>query len=238
MFQYYINIVHQEGWNVESHLWKQLPDKVKNMVIEARREGMKNQSSNITSPFANKSTPSSNVMEQRFKETNSILKSSQSQENPQPKTTNKTSQRSPNQYSNNNVVANNILSGSNSINIATDSINNTAVGSEEQVDQSVDETTAFANMMKWYNESGKPTYHNNNISCKVSPSITALLSKLKRGFNIADAGVDTHVLGNTWKPLYSIDDNTPRADFIGFDSNDVRKKGLPIGSYATKITTD
>ena len=59
-FQYYINTVSQEGWNVEPQLWKQLPDKVKNMVIEARREGMKQQSSNITSPFASKPTPPSN----------------------------------------------------------------------------------------------------------------------------------------------------------------------------------
>ena len=93
-------------------------------------------------------------------------------------------------------------------------------------------------MINWYNESGKPTYHINNLSCKVSPSITGLLSNLKRGFNIADGGVDTHVLGNTWKPLYSIDDNTPRADVIGFDSNTARKKVLPIGSYATQTTTD
>ena len=40
-FQYYTNTVSQEGWNVEPHLWQQLLDKVKNMVIEARREGMK-----------------------------------------------------------------------------------------------------------------------------------------------------------------------------------------------------
>ena len=93
-------------------------------------------------------------------------------------------------------------------------------------------------MINWYNESGKPTYHINNLSCKVSPTITALLSNLKRGFNIADGGADTHVLGNTWKPLYSIDDNTPRADVIDFDSNATCKKGLPIGSYATKTTTD
>ena len=43
------------------------------MVIEARREGMKQQSSNITSPFASKPTPPSNKTPQRFKETNSIL---------------------------------------------------------------------------------------------------------------------------------------------------------------------
>ena len=80
----------------------------------------------------------------------------------------------------------------------------------------------------------KPTYHINNLSCNVSPSITALLSKLKRGFNIAD----THVVGNTWKPLYSIDDTTPRADVIGFDSSAAHKKGLPIGASTTKTTTD
>ena len=97
------------------------------MVIEARREGMKKQSSNITSPFASKPTPSSNTTQQRFKETNSILKSSQSQANPQSNTTNNTPQRLPNQYSNNNVVTNNILSGSNGTNMTTVSINNTTV---------------------------------------------------------------------------------------------------------------
>ena len=30
---------------------------------------------------------------------------------------------------------------------------------------------------------------------------------------------------------------TPRADVIGFDTNAARKKGLPIGAYATKTTT-
>ena len=117
------------------------------MVIEARREGMKKQSSNITSPFASKPTPPSNKTPQRFKETNSILKSSQSQANPQSNTTNNNHQRLPNQYSNNNVVANNILSGSNSTNMTTASINNTAVDSGEQVDQSVDERTSFINMV-------------------------------------------------------------------------------------------
>ena len=52
------------------------------MVIEARREGMKKESSNITSPFASKSNPSNNKSSQRFKETNSILKPPQQQTNP------------------------------------------------------------------------------------------------------------------------------------------------------------
>ena len=208
------------------------------MVIEARREGMKKQSSNIISPFASKSTPSTNAMKQRFKEKNSILKFSQSQANPQPNTTNNTPQRLPNQYSNNNIVANNILSGSKSTNMTTASINNTDVGSGEQVGQSVDESTSFANMINWYNESSKPTYHINNLSYKVSPSITVILSKLKRGFNIANGGADTYVLGNIWKPLYPIDDNIPRADVKGFDSNAIHKKGLLVGSYATKTTID
>ena len=122
--------------------------------------------------------------------------------------------------------------------MTTASINTTVVDSGEQVEQSMDDRTAFVNMINWYNESGKPTYHINNLSCNVSPSITALLSKLKRGFNIVDGGADTHVVGNTWKPLYQVDNTTPRADVIGFDSNAARKKGLPIGAYATKTTTD
>ena len=61
---------------------------------------------------------------------------------------------------------------------------------------------------------------------------------MKRGFIIVDGRIDTHVVGNTWKPLYQVDNTTPRADVIGFDSNAARKKGLPIGAYATKTTTD
>ena len=60
------------------------------MVIEARREGMKKESSNIISPFASKSTPSINKSQQRFKETNSILKSSQQQTNSYSNTTTNT----------------------------------------------------------------------------------------------------------------------------------------------------
>ena len=37
--------------------------------------------------------------------------------------------------------------------------------------------------------------------------------------------------------LNDIDDNTPRADVVGFDTNAARKKGLPIGAYVTKTTT-
>ena len=77
------------------------------MVIEARREGMKKESSNITSPFASKSTPSSNTMQQRFKDKNSILKPSQSQTIPQSNTTNNAPQKLPNQDSNNKIVVNN-----------------------------------------------------------------------------------------------------------------------------------
>ena len=38
MYQYYINTVVNEGWRVEPQLWKALPDKVKRMIIEAKRE--------------------------------------------------------------------------------------------------------------------------------------------------------------------------------------------------------
>ena len=95
----------------------------------------------------------------------------------------------------------------------------------------------LANMITWYDDNSKPTYHINNLNCKVSQHITALLSKLNKGFNIVDGGADTHVVGNTWKPLNDINDNTPRADVVGFDTNAARKKGLPIGAYVTKTTT-
>ena len=125
------------------------------MVIEARREGMKKESSNITSPFTSKSTPSNNKTQQRFKETNSILKFSQQQKNTQSNTTTNTPQRLPNQYSNKNAVANNIRSCSNSNDMTTDSINTTVVDSGEQIEQSMDDRAAFVNIINWYNESNK-----------------------------------------------------------------------------------
>ena len=60
---------------------------------------------------------------------------------------------------------------------------------------------------------------------------------MNKGLNIMDAGADTHVVGNTWKPLFEITELTPRADVIGFDTNAACKKGLPIGAYATKTAT-
>ena len=107
------------------------------------------------------------------------------------------------------------------------------------MDHSNDTNTAFVNMISWYNDNCKTTYHINNLTCKVSREITVMLSRLHKGFNIVDGGADTHVVGNTWKPLQPIDSHTPRADVIGFDSNAARKKGLPIGAYVTKtITSD
>ena len=82
------------------------------------------------------------------------------------------------------------------------------------------------------------TYHINNLRCKFCHDITVSLSKLDNSFDIVDGGTDTHVLGNTWKPLYPIDDTTPRVDIIGFYSNAAYKKGFPIGSCATKKSTD
>ena len=101
----------------------------------------------------------------------------------------------------------------------------------------MDSKQVFANMVNWYNANSKPTYHSNNIVCKVSHSVTSLLSKLHKGFNIVDSGADTHVVGNTWKPLDIIDYHTPRANVIGFATNIACKKELPIGAYVTKTTT-
>ena len=53
-FQYYINTISHQGWRVELQLWKALPDKVKLMVMEAKREAQKNQSSSFSPP---KTTP-------------------------------------------------------------------------------------------------------------------------------------------------------------------------------------
>lgn len=69
-----------------------------------------------------------------------------------------------------------------------------------------------------------PTFHANHTLCKVSKHIAALFTKLNKGLSIADAGADTHVVGNTWKPLFEVNDSTPRADVIGFDTNEAPKK--------------
>ena len=53
-FQYYVNTISQQGWNVEPELWKQLPDKVKSMVLNIRREGIKK--SGISSPLKSASS--------------------------------------------------------------------------------------------------------------------------------------------------------------------------------------
>ena len=134
-FQYYINTVSQQGWNVEPQLWQQLPEKVKNMVIEARREGMKKESSNILSPFSNKSTPLNNKNPNKFKETNSILREPQKHtNNPSTPNTN-TPQRLPNQYTNNSTIANNILTGDNSINNATANLNVAIADTGEHIEK-------------------------------------------------------------------------------------------------------
>ena len=74
----------------------------------------------------------------------------------------------------------------------------------------------------------KPTYHINNSSCKISLSITALISKLKTELSMIDGGTDTHLFGNIQKQWHSIDYITPRVDIIGLDSNIEHKKQLPI----------
>ena len=122
-----------------------------------------------------------------------------------------TPQKLPNQYSNNNAIANNILTGNNSVNFANANVNTTTADSGEVATSTMSNKEILANMISWYDNNSKPTYHINNLNCKVSQHITALLSKLNKGFNIVDDGADTHVVGNTWKPLNDIDDNTPRA---------------------------
>ena len=75
MYQYYINTVVNEGWRVEPQLWKALPDKVKRMVMEAKREVFKNGKPPMESFFANQSKPSSNTPQKNVNITDSILKS-------------------------------------------------------------------------------------------------------------------------------------------------------------------
>ena len=192
------------------------------MVIEARREGMKKENSNILSPFSNKSTPLNNKNPNKFKETNSILREPQKHtNNPSTPNTN-TPQRLPNQYTNNSTIVNNMLTGDNSINNATANLNVAIADTGEHIEKSDDTNTAFANMINWYNDNCKPTYHFNNLTCKVSREITVMLSRLHKVFNIVDGGADTHVVGNIWKPLQPIDSHTPRADVVGFDSNAAR----------------
>ena len=80
---------------------------------------MKQETSNIPSPFSNKSTPLNNKASNKFKETNSILREPKQHTNPQSTSNTTTPQRLPNQYTNNNTIANNILTGDNSINTTT-----------------------------------------------------------------------------------------------------------------------
>ena len=217
---------------MEPELWKQLPDKVKNMVLEIRKEGMKN--AGISSPFSGKPNSTNTEAPPKLAQSDSILKNPTKQES----TTNtKTPQKLPNQYSNNNAIANNILTGNNSVNFANANVNTTTADSGEDNISTMDNKQVFANMVNWYNENSKPSYHINNLNCKVSKHITVLLSKLNKGFNIVDSGADTRVVGNTWKPLDIIDYNTPRANVIGFATNVSCKKELPIGTYVTKTTT-
>ena len=92
--------MNQEGWWVEPKLWKLLPDKVKQMIIEVKKKGMKNSVSDNPSqgmdsvsdnpsPFTPKFDSAKNRSSSRLKHSDSILKNPQ-QTNPQ-STTNSTS---------------------------------------------------------------------------------------------------------------------------------------------------
>ena len=235
MFQYYINTVSTKGWMVEPELWKALPDKVKSMVIEAKREARKQQTSSTLSPpspFANKSKPFNDKAQTKLTEVDSILKSPKQKID----SNNNTSSQLPNQYSGNQIIMNTSDVATHGTSTLTASAN-TLSGHLNEGDPDNNPAVAMANLSSWYNDHCQPTFKANLIECKVSNQITAMLIKMNNGLNIMDAGADTHVVGNTWKPLFEITEMTPRADVIGFDTNAARKKGLPIGAYATKTNT-
>ena len=54
--------------------------------------------------------------------------------------------------------------------------------------------------------------------------------------NIIDGGADTHVIRASWIKLFTVNNNTPLVDAVGFDSQTARKYNLPIGPHATKPT--
>ena len=125
----------------------------------------------ISLPFSGK--PNSTIIEDppKLSQSDSILKNPIKQES----TTNTTTpQKLPNQYSNNNAIANNILTGNNSVNFANTNVNTTTADSGEDNILTMDSKQVFANMVNWYNENSKPTYYSNNIICKVSQSVTSL----------------------------------------------------------------
>ena len=147
------------------------------MVIEAKREAQKNQSSSLSPP---KTTPQKNM-----NKVDSILKS--------PSKPSVTPQTLPNQYSGNqaSVTFSNI--GENSINTGTANAN---IATGNSGEENSDNSKELDGMKGWYNNSYL-SYHINHTLCKVSNRITALFTKLNKGLSIADAGVDTHVVGNT-----------------------------------------
>ena len=83
------------------------------MVLEIRREGMKN--AGIFSPFSGKPTSTTAGTPAKLAQSDSILRNPTKQESTT-KTT--TPQKLPNQNNNNNAVANNILTGNNSVSFA------------------------------------------------------------------------------------------------------------------------
>ena len=157
--------------------------------------------------------------------TDSILKSKKSTPTPQP-------QQLTNQYSGNQASISFSNTGESNINTGTAHVNVIArySGEDSSEDSNPIPHKVLARMTIFF-----PTFHTNHTLCKVSKHITALFTKLSNGLNIADAGADTHVVGNTWKPLFEVNDSTPRADVISFDTNAAHKRAYQYVHMQTKL---
>lgn len=65
--------------------------------------------------------------------------------------------------------------------------------------------------------------------------VISLFTKLNKNLSAVDVGSNTHVLGNTWKPLYPVTNNDPRTDVIGFEIITCIKKAYQLVHISLKL---
>ena len=66
------------------------------------------------------------------------------------------------------------------------------------------------------------------ILCKANLQYIDRLARHKnKSLCIVDGGVDTHVFGYSWLPLFTVGPHTKKVDIIGFDEMGARKKTYP-----------
>ena len=143
------------------------------MLIEARREARKQQTSSTLSPpspFANKSKSSNDNAQTKLTEVDSILKSPKKKID----SNNNTSTQLPNQYSGNQIIMNTPDVATHGTSTLTASAN-TLLGHLSEGDPDNNPAVAMANLSSWYNDHCQPTFKANLIECRVSNQITAML---------------------------------------------------------------